>query len=485
MARAEPSRAGRLMRLGPAWLPAALLLVIGLASMALAWPGVIVPDSQVQLDQARSGRYADWHPPVMAWVWSGLLKLGAAPGSLMLLHQSLYWTGFALIADGCARSGRPRSAWAIVAAALFPLFLSYNALILKDVGMASSLVFAWGLALWFLLQGRRVPAPALGGSLLATAYGALVRANAVFAIGPLVVLLATQGRRVSRVVLAAASIVIAALAVPLSGWINHGLLEARPQDPLQSLQIFDLLGIQVRSGDDAVWGPGRGLTADEARRCYSSFFWDTMAPWGACATLRAKLGQPQEADDYDAAQVAERGRRWRSAILSHPAAYAAHRLAHFNASLYFFVPAFHFRQSKHHSLVGSPPERTVTPSEIRFDYVKKSVLVWPATWVGLGLAMLVLLGAPRAAASAAAPLATALIASGLLYSGAYALIGVATEVRYHYWTIMVVMLAAIIAIEPLAEAWRSSPARRWSALALVAVVCGCGFAARLADVPLY
>src|SRR5580698_4631115 len=97
----------------------------GLAALAgtafVVWvdsPGLLSPDSLFQLDQAERHRFADGHPPVMAWIWSGLLHVVPGPLGMLWLQNILFWGAAALI---WAELGPRRLAWVgILGSGLFP-----------------------------------------------------------------------------------------------------------------------------------------------------------------------------------------------------------------------------------------------------------------------------------------------------------------------------------------------------------------------------
>ena len=72
-------------------LTCAALLCAG--QLIVTFPGRLVVDSTQQLSQALSHRYGDWHPPVMAFVWSLLIRITGSSGALLVLHQVLHWLG--------------------------------------------------------------------------------------------------------------------------------------------------------------------------------------------------------------------------------------------------------------------------------------------------------------------------------------------------------------------------------------------------------
>jgi hypothetical protein len=455
-------------------------LALCATQLAVIFPGELISDSRDQLHQAISHQYLDWHPPIMAYVWSWLLRINGNPGLLLVLHQSLHWLGFGLIADGFFRVRMPGRAWLVLAAGAFPVFLFYDREIVKDVGMGSGLVAGFGMIFWFLVQRKSIPWWMLLLSGLCILYGALIRTNAIFAIGPMLLLYFARAREFGLIKIVGCSMLTALVALPLSNWINHDLIGAKAQDPLRSLQIYDLMGVAVHSGDIGVLG-GRAPPMARIASCYTSYWWDPYSPWGICQDVSNDL--EYVADDLYAVTPyrAERSALWRRAILEHPVAYLAHRLSHFNSSIYFFVPSVSYRYSKAPEVRSG--ERAFAQREIYFDYLKKNFLFWPVFWLALGVCALPFLK-PSVAAPPVIVCARALITSGLLYSAAYLFIGVATETRYYYWSIMAIMLGIILASPEIRQQMREHPSRSRLAVAFVLAVLLTGFAARIADVSL-
>jgi hypothetical protein len=262
--------------------------------------------------------------------------------------------------------------------------------------MGSGLDAGFGLIFWFLVQRKSLPwwTPLLSG--ICILYGALIRTNAIFAIGPILLLYFAPGRQFGLAKIVGCSMLTAVVALRLSNWINHELIGAKPQDPLQSLQIFDLMGIAVGSGDIGVLGD-RAPPMNKIASCYTSYWRDPYSPWGICEDIRHDVEYVSD-DLYKVTPyLAERSALWREAILEHPVAYMAHRLSHFNSSIYFFVPSLSFRYSKAWEL-GPSGRRVITQSDIYFDYLKKNLLFWPVFLLALGVSALAFLKQPVAPA---------------------------------------------------------------------------------------
>lgn len=456
-------------------LLAALVVALFALNAFLHFPGTLNNDSLNQYREAVSGRYSDWHPPVMAWLWSHLRVLGEGPGPLLLLHLALYWLGFGLLADAVRRAGHPAWGLVVALAGAFPPFLYVNAQVVKDVGMATAWLAAAGLLFWYRSQQRRIPV--LAGLAVAAllAYGTLVRGNAVFGLGPLLVYALAPARWWKSGTLMAAAVVVALLAIPASKAVNSGLLQAKSQHPEHSLFMFDLMGIAVHEGDPRLVEPRATLSQADLQACYSPYWWDSLSPWGRCAS---RVDRPNR--DL-AANGDGLGQQWALTILEHPVAYAQHRLKHFNSSLLFLVPPKHLRLAPEYRTDDPAwkPMEVVTERDLRLDPLRKNFLTWPVTWLAWGLALLAFLAGRAPEGSTG--FARVLVVSALAYSGAYLVVGVATDMRYHYWSLLAVMLATLLAGRELAQGWRERSRVLWGGLAFVAVVITLGMAARLAD----
>mgnify|MGYP000852628706 CR=1 FL=1 len=462
------------------WLtPPYLAAAAGLIAF-VSVPGAINPDSADQLAEARAGDVSDWHSAWLTHIWRLMLRCVDSEWTMLALQLLLFWGGAAVLAAAFWRAGRRGSAWTVFAVALFPHFVFFNHYILKDTAFYSAMFLCSALCFAAISEGharRWLFAVAAALAMLATLP---IRINGAFALAGLIVPLLWPSRRWRLVPIALAIAFASLLLVNSARWFNASVLQARSSDVIQSLQILDLMGIQYHSRDASVWGP-YALANEEVDKCYSSFHWDTMSPTGVCASLRLRLGSP-DGRVFEPEAIRKRGDLWVSAIKAHPLAYLQHRLRHMNSATFFFVPAFHARFSKAVRDGSREGRAPVTAHDIRTDYLKKNVFVWPVVWLAGGLGMLALLW-PRAGESVEAKFGVALLTSALSYGFAYLVIGVATDVRYFLWVNLATVLAAVVAWRDLCDAWRADPFRRRLALAGLGAVVAAGFGARLVDVP--
>lgn len=457
-------------------LAAALL---ALANFVGRSPAIMSPDAIVQYGEALSGQYHDWHPPIMAFVWSLLPHVPDGPTPMMALHITCHWLGFALVADGMRKSGHSRTGWLILASGASPLFLYYSGIIYKDIGLASALISAFGLAFWFRIQSRPLPLIISVVALVLLFYAALVRANAIFAFPPILLYILVDPTRLSWKRLIPLSLALSVLAFPVSTFVNRGILKASNSGSAQALQFYDLVGIAHDSRDVSVLPSSAGLTLDEVDNCYTPLYWDPLAQ-DICGHAFQNIAPIKFSERSNINHL------WLAAITTHPDSYAKHRAMHYNASINFFTPALQCRFAPFDTKCGEHDPRTGrmidTPAGqalIKWDYIKKNPLVWPVTWLVFAVSLIAMTWSSLETPGGRA--ARALVCSAVIYSLGYAIVGVASDIRYYYWPIMAIQTAIIVMALPLRRAVKER--RQVTAICslLLLFVIGAAYFARVTD----
>jgi hypothetical protein len=402
-----------------------------LANLISRFPGLPNFDSDLQYAQAVSGHFTDWQPPIMAWLWSGLRLVVDGSGLLFALHVVCYWLGFGLIAMALSQSGHKRAAWAIIAVAILPTILLLNIQITKDVGLAVTLLSSFAIFFWYRSQNLKINPIAAGVALVFLLYGGLVRANAVFAIPPLLIYIFCPFLAARPVRFLLAFLSLAVLAIPISAIINHRILNAENSHPLRQLQVFDVAGIANNSGDISVFSDNR-ITLQDIADCYSPRLRDTLDAGGKCHVSL----DPDRQDPT---------RTWLLAIAKHPLAYLKHRAAHFNEELSATFPRHHPEDAKYNWMIYVDV-KPVALKEKLIDYVRKSPALLPWFSLVLGFTVLILSAQKRPSEPTFNIAAFCLAASGLFYMCAYLVVGVASDYRYQYWDIIAIMCASVICV---------------------------------------
>lgn len=307
----QPSTEGSNLRIG-------IVACCALVSFAIYYPGKLSPDSTAQLQEAVSGHFTDWHPPIMAALWRLLTSVASGPAPMLALQVGLYWIGIWAIWDAVARKAGNRTFLPLLAA-IHPLILVSLASIQKDVGLTACLIAAFGIMFRQHQLNRRATIAGATVIGLLLVYAALVRWNGMLAVAPLLWFwLRPTSLRPVTVIGVTAFLTVA--FIPIASFVDHGVLRASRTHAEAGLQLYDLAGIEHFSGDNRLLGAPAG--------CYTPFFWDRLAS-PKCGNLF------DQATRAGAQPIAD---RWIEAIAAHPLAYARHRLEHFNSSTYFIVP---------------------------------------------------------------------------------------------------------------------------------------------------
>jgi hypothetical protein len=433
---------------------------------ATFWPGVAMYDTVAQYGQVLGDTVDDWHPPVMVRLWQLLRPLAAGTAPMFALQVALYGFGFSLIVAAFVRSGRWCAGAAAALLAVSPLLLGWQMVVLKDAQMLGALLAGVGIIAHHRLANRPVPIIAGAAAAVLIGYATMLRANALFATVPLAALLLPVRRR--PLASAGAAIAAAAAVLAVTPFINHGLLGAEPSDVAKSEPIFDLAAISIATPDSVPFTPAERSQIAE-RHCVKSFFWDPLGDSAGCASATQRLmGQPPGLLYADLAHAAVR----------HPMAYGHHRLAHWNSTERWLVPA---------GLPDAAPPVEAEPNDLGLlaptspiaaawqDFAAAEAatpLGWPIVWTVIALGLLP--AGWRRRVDSAGSLALALLVSALTLEASFLAISIASDLRYHLWP----MTAAALAMILLSDSLRLKR-REWLACSVVlAMIVGSGLISR-------
>jgi len=449
-----------------AWpgLAAALLFA---ASVALRWPGVAMYDSVAQYRQALEHSYSDWHPPIMAETWALLNRIHGGTAPFFLIQMLAWWGGLGLVAAALVRRGRHVAAGCVLAIGASPLMLGWATVVLKDAQMAGCLVAATGIAAHYRLADRRLPWPAGAAILALIGYAALVRGNAAFACAPLALALFDWPGVKGRVARATIGLCATAAILLVSPLVNQRLLGAEASHAERVLPIYDLAGIAHFSRLASV----PGLTPEQWRRteeqgCYAPYFWNPYGEPDQCGFVGETLG-------FDAHAGKGLMRDWVLAAARHPIGYAEHRLVHLNSNLRLWtdlserdaVPPANSEPNAYG--IGGHAHAATRLMIAAAWWQADSPIGWPVMWL---VASLALLWASRPGGDGQQRLGWALALSAACMAASYAVVSIASDLRYHFWSMIAGALAAVLLID--AGALDARRARIGGAALLVVALIG-------------
>lgn len=454
------------------WLPVVLAMLGTYLVFCAFFPGVYTNDSVSQLRQAISRQYSDWHPPLMAWIWAGLLAMTGRIESMFSFHLLLLLAGAMAWIQVFTRTGLGRWSVLVPVVMLSPWVTNFSGVIWKDVGFAGAMLL--GSALVVLSREVAGYRPLLlGSATILAVYAIGIRPNGLLALIPLAALAlaprtATWSARTAGVHLGAALLATTAVAGCVQV-ITHTLIEPRRLNPAQYLQWFDLAGISARSGHDRLPAdlnsPGGAGTTEVVQA-----YWTSINDLGNANNIVFE-GPNGEAPliplTFDDPASAEKLRQqWLRAIAREPTAYLEHRAAVFHALM--------SRSAYSSERPQTPAERSAVFQANLLPPVPHDLQTWrpvgaPAAqrmlsdvrltaqwhwlysgWLWLGvLAVAGAVGLALRTQTRCRNALRVLAASGMLYMLPYYFIAPATDYRYLYWSVMsgalcVCLLAALV-----------------------------------------
>jgi hypothetical protein len=429
----------------------AVLILGGIAVVAVNWPGHLSFDSLVQLNDGRTGRYHTWHPPIMAWMLGVGDRLLRGPGLFMAFDASLLFASLAALAVR-----RQRVSWAGPIAALVlvlsPLVLIYQGIVWKDVLYANASVAGF-VALYLsdtAARTRRTRAVLVALAFAALALAALARQNGAVSVlagagavaamtlrraGPAwrKAIVPALGRAVLALVLTAVSVAA----------VHAALYSRRIDDPgdaaqFQALQQFDLIGGVAHDPAvdlSALKSPALAAWVRRAARAYTPARVDTVAQIPG-------LSDALTSDDKGVSAA------WRAMLRDHPGAYIAHRRDVFGWTLFTpdlsqCVPVF--------TGVDGPPRLVKALGLIDHQDARDLALEDYASYfystpifshAAYGLAAVVLLGLLARRRGPGDMAMAAMLTSALAFAACFAIISFACDYRYLYALDLSVMVAA-------------------------------------------
>lgn len=221
-----------------------LIILLGcLFSIISSYPGFMSPDSFNQYEQARSGVYTDWHPPVMAWIWHYLLCMKDGPQPMLILHNILFWSGIFLIA---IRLQKFYYSIVLLILCFSPSILNFIGVIWKDTFLFSLLVFISGFTFYFknikFSKGKLFLISAIFFILCIIAV--MLRHNAAAAILPVIWLFLILNFNFRyKIIYPLSSLVVTILLFLFCQHLNSRLCKGKSQFPQQQLMVYDLLAV--------------------------------------------------------------------------------------------------------------------------------------------------------------------------------------------------------------------------------------------------
>ena len=418
------------------WLVVLALTVAGYAlTLYVFYPGVMTYDAKYIYLATKAAQPGDWQSPIMVAIWKMIDPLAPGAASMFLLIVTIYWTAFLLLALSIAPRSLLLAALLLVAAALPPAFTLLG-IIWRDILFAAAWMLAVVLAWCVRDRAATLRIPVQLIALLFAALGMLLRPNALFAIPILAgYILWPAAFRFKRAALAYVPLAIAFYAlVPL---VYYGALNAKKENPLHSVFVFDLGGISHFAKENRF--PVTFTPEQDAlliNGCYQPTLWDIYWNRDPCKFVMAKL-EGEKIFGTPALSSA-----WLRAVTARPVAYLQHRAAFMRTLLFADNLTLWTLDVEDPRLYLYPDRPAFMTLRAVDDALKATPIMSAGTW--LLIDVIILAFAWRRRETPEGAFAIGACGSAVIYVLTFFAVGVAPDFRYAYWAVLAAIASAAV-----------------------------------------
>jgi hypothetical protein len=424
---------------------ALLFTVGGFIFFAVAFfPGFMTFDSIKQFTQAQTLHFTDWHPPVMAWLWSKLNIIYDKPQNLLFLQLGVFWGGLYLWYRTHQTNYPDKKNILFILIGFLPWVANFEGVLWKDVGMAFSLLLALGL----LSTNKKLSKTNIILVILFLLYGFMVRYNAPAALIPIVWYLYAKlfPEHPHKAKIAGALLIFISMFA-FQYLFNYKIVQAQKTHAVAYMMIDDLTHLSLAANKSLL----PNANYENIEKCSQETIADTVLvgrifcspPLETYLTIPNGLATIPEST-YESIKNA-----WVSAVKQNPSDYLQFRL-----KTYFYLLRFPSGKPYSYWVSGISPntlglvQKDNIATVILKNYVNTTAnfipfLFKPYWWL---LVALLLLGSTFFVDynRECILLIRVLLASAILYMLSYILVTPLADFRYVYWSTLAISIAIII-----------------------------------------
>jgi hypothetical protein len=220
--------------------------------------------------------------------------------------------------------------------------------------------------------------------------------------------------------------------------VYYELLQAKRQHPQHSVMVFDLGGMSHFSQQNLF--PGSWSTEQTkliTGACYQPVAWDAYWTQQPCLFVMQKL---ESEGTFGTPTLTA---AWRHAVFQHPIAYLTHRAYFFWTFLFGGNNlTLWMRDLSNPDKIAFSDRPLLMAMKQIHDVLKPTPLFNVGAWLIANFAFFII--ALRRADGPARRITLALSGSAILYVGTFAIVGVATDFRYAYWSVLSALIGGAL-----------------------------------------
>lgn len=442
-----------------------LIVVLCIAvTVYIFYPGYMDNDALDQFKQGVNGDFNDWHPPIMSWLWMQVNRVFSGALGMLLMHVTLYWCGLGALIHYSTKGLPGKSLYLLIG--FYPPAFMLLSTIVKDVAMATSLIFGFSL---ILLSERKRSLLLFVPGIVFLGYGMFIRHNAILAVFPLILLSGFVLAKIYPVQIGKASstkmslilgIFLFGIVFTIGSFVDN-LLTQKKTYPFQQIMLHDLAGMSIRLKTYLIpesMASSEQPSMKDLRRIYQRNSIKNLY-WPDFTNIHYKIL-------HDPAQVGELVNAWVKGVVDYPRAYLLQRSNVFasvinlqggkNCAPYYYVdtvykPRGHYESAAVYDYYSKNPTTNLVFTAV--ELLRNSIIY--RNWVYIALSLVLFTVSLHIAVKSKTlensflSGALALSASGSLYGLAYFFVATACDFRMFYWNVISSLVACIFLINAL------------------------------------
>ena len=293
------------------------------------YPGTVANDSFDMLAEATNNNIGNWHSPLIARFFQFILSVTSIKCIYVLVCLIPFCLGLYIIARNISK-GIFTGLICVLILFIPPVFV-FVTVALKDTYLAAFIFLIAALMIDGAISDKKKSVFFYVFSLFVLVCCFYLRPNGCFIAVPLLVAI-FMGWKAPIIYRYISCLVLVICIIVTTPLVDLKLLEARDDAPEFSLMLFDIAGVATRTGVSTLPDiPGVPDQVSQFKRDYSPMQWNPLLKRRDPHNIALYLYNQRDTEPQHFAETKREVRKaWITAITQHPIAYFKHRWSHFN-----------------------------------------------------------------------------------------------------------------------------------------------------------
>ncbi len=293
------------------------------------YPGTVANDSFSIYAEAVKNNVGNWHSVLLTRFWQIILSFTTIKGIYVLISLIPICLGLYIISRNISK-GILTGLICVLILFMPPVFV-FVTVVLKDTYLAAFIFLIAALMIDGAISDKKKSLLFYVLSAFILIFCFYVRSNGCFIAVPLLVAI-FMGWKAPIIYRYISCLVLVICVIVTTPLVDLKLMGGRDDAPEFSLMIFDIAGVATHTGVSTLSDiPGTPDQLSQFKHDYTPIQWDTLLHWSDPHSIVHYLyPQTDEGRKHFPKIKREVRKVWIKAITQHPIAYLKHRLSHFN-----------------------------------------------------------------------------------------------------------------------------------------------------------